>query len=45
MIEDTGFVDVQIGDAVDTFAEASGEEKARVYDVFGYAFLAHKPGV
>jgi hypothetical protein len=44
MLEDTGFVDVVIGDAVDTFGGASGEEKARAYEVFGYAFLAVKPG-
>lgn len=43
MLEDTGFVDVLIGDAVDTFGGASGEEKARAYEVFGYAFLAVKP--
>ena len=43
MLEDTGFVDVVIGDAVDTFGGASGEEKARAYEVFGYAFLAVKP--
>ena len=44
MIEEVGFVDVQIGDPVDTFGGASGEEKARAYDVFGYSFLARKPG-
>jgi hypothetical protein len=43
MLEDTGFVDVRIGDAVDTFGGASGEEKARAYEVYGYAFLAVKP--
>ena len=43
MLEDTGFVDVMIGDAVDTFGGASGEEKARAYEVYGYAFLALKP--
>ena len=43
MLEDTGFVDIQIGDAVDTFGGASGEEKARTYEVYGYAFLAVKP--
>jgi hypothetical protein len=43
MLEDTGFVDVVIGDAVDTFGGASGEEKARTYEVFGYAFLARRP--
>ena len=43
MLEDTGFVDVVIGDGVDTFGGASGEEKARAYEVYGYAFLARKP--
>ncbi len=40
MLEDTGFVEVRIGPAVDTFAGAIGEEKARAFDVFGYAFHA-----
>ena len=43
MLEDTGFTDVTIGDGVDTFAGAIGEEKARAYDVLGYAFLARRP--
>ena len=43
MLEDAGFVDVQIGEAVDTFGGAAGEEKARAFEVFGYAFLARKP--
>lgn len=43
MLEDVGFVDVEIGPAVDTFGGASGEGKARAFEVFGYAFLAHKP--
>ena len=43
MLEDRGFVDVEIGDAVDTFGGATGEEKARAFEVFGYAFLARKP--
>ena len=43
MLEDAGFVDVQIGDAVDTCGGATGEEKARAFEVFGYAFLARKP--
>jgi hypothetical protein len=42
MLEDTGFGDVQIGDPVDTFSGATGEAKARAYDVYGYAFLAHR---
>ncbi len=44
MLEDTGFVDVQVGPAVDTFGGATGEDKARAYEVYGYAFLACKPG-
>jgi hypothetical protein len=44
MLEEIGFVDVQIGPAVDTFGGATGEEKARAFQVFGYAFLARKPG-
>ena len=43
MLEDAGFVDVQIGDPVDTFGGAGGEEKARAYEVYGYAFLARRP--
>jgi hypothetical protein len=43
MLEDSGFVDVQIGDPVDTFGGAGGEEKARAYEVYGYAFLARRP--
>ena len=42
MLEDTGFVDVQIGAAVDTFGGATGEDKARAFDVYGYAFLARR---
>ncbi len=43
MIEDSGFVDVTIGPAVDTFGGAGGEDKARIFEVFGYAFRARKP--
>lgn len=44
MLEDVGFVDVEIGPAADTFGGAAGVEKARAYEVYGYAFLARKPG-
>jgi hypothetical protein len=43
MLEDTGFVDVSIGPAVDTFKGAGGEDKARLFAVYGYAFFARKP--
>ena len=42
MLEDTGFVEVQVGSAADTFGGAEGEEKARAFEVYGYAFLARK---
>ena len=44
MLEDSGFVDVSIGAAVDKFGGAGGEDKARAYEVYGYSFLARKPG-
>ena len=43
MLEDSGFAHVTIGPPVDTFGGATGEEKARAYEVYGYSFLAHKP--
>ena len=43
MLDEIGFVDVSIGDPVDTFGGSEGEEKARTYDVFGYSFLACNP--
>ncbi|HLF21826.1 MAG TPA: hypothetical protein VI582_04940 [Aestuariivirga sp.] len=43
MLEDIGFVDVRIGPPVDTFQGASGEKKARQFEVFGYPFMARKP--
>jgi hypothetical protein len=43
MLEDTGFLDVRIGDAIDTFGGATGEGKARAFEVYGYPFLAKKP--
>ena len=43
MLEDSGFTDIGIGDPVDTFGGAQGEEKARTYEVYGYAFIARKP--
>jgi hypothetical protein len=42
MLEDAGFVEVTIGPPVDTFADAIGQEKARAFDVYGYAFLARR---
>lgn len=43
MLEDVGLVDVRVGPPVDTFGGARGEANARAFEVYGYAFLAHKP--
>jgi hypothetical protein len=43
MLEESGFVEIVIGPPVDTFGGAGGESKARLFAVFGYAFLARKP--
>ena len=43
MLEECGFTDVLIGDAIDTFGGAEGEANARTFDVLGYAFLARRP--
>ena len=44
MLLDSGFTDVVTGDAVDTFGGATGEAKARAFEVYGYAFMARRPG-
>jgi hypothetical protein len=43
MLEEIGFIDVQIGSPSDTFKGAGGEPNARAFEVFGYPFLARKP--
>jgi hypothetical protein len=42
MLESTGFTNITIGDAVDTFGQSSGEENARTFEVFGHSFLARR---
>lgn len=42
-MEAAGFVDIEVGEAIDTFGGAPGEANARTFEVHGYAFLAHKP--
>jgi hypothetical protein len=42
MLENSGFDDVTIGPAVDTFGDATGEANARSFEVYGYAFLAYR---
>jgi hypothetical protein len=43
MLEDSGFTDVVIGEAVEMFDSANGEAKGRALEVYGYAFLAGRP--
>jgi hypothetical protein len=43
MLEESRFVQINIGPPIDTFGGAGGESKARLFEVFGYAFLARKP--
>ena len=43
MMADSGFLDIDIGPAVDTFGGAGGEPNARAFEVFGYAFIGRKP--
>ena len=43
MLQDSGFTDVVTGEAVDTFGGAKGQDKARAFDVYGYAFMARRP--
>ena len=43
MLEQTGFVDIEIGAGWDTFGGARGEGNARAYEVYGYPFLARRP--
>jgi hypothetical protein len=34
---------VVTGEAVDTFGGAKGQDNARAFDVYGYAFMARRP--
>jgi hypothetical protein len=43
MLLETGFVDIEVSQPYDTFGGAKGENKARLFDVYGYTFLAGKP--
>ena len=42
MMRQAGYVDVEVGEPVDTFGGAGGEANARQFAVYGYAFLAYK---
>jgi hypothetical protein len=43
MLTEIGFVEIEIGPPVDTFADARGEANARTFEVYGYAFVTRKP--
>ena len=43
MLQDSGFTDLVTGPAVDTFGGAKGQDKARAFEVYGYAFMARRP--
>jgi len=45
MLEQAGFDSVVIGEPVDTFAGAGGEEKARAFGTLGYPIYARRPPV
>jgi len=44
MSKEVGFVDIRVSRPFDTFGEARGEKKARRFEVYGYTFMARKPG-
>jgi hypothetical protein len=44
MLQEIGFLHVQVSKPYDVFAEARGEKNARRFEVYGYTFLARKPG-
>jgi len=44
MLKEIGFIDVQVSKPYDTFGQARGEKNARQFEVYGYTFMARKPG-
>lgn len=43
VLADAGFVDIEVGPAVDAFGGAAGEANARSFEVFAHAFAARTP--
>jgi hypothetical protein len=43
VISGAGLVDIELANAVDTFAGASGEKKARQFGTYGYSIRARRP--
>jgi len=44
MHEEIGFVDIVMSDPFDVIEGGRGEPNARLFEVFGYAFMARNPG-
>lgn len=44
MLKETGFADIRVSSPYDTFGGARGEKNARRFEVYGYTFMARKPG-
>ena len=43
MLAQTGFADIKVSKPYDTFGEARGEKNAKLFEVYGYTFMARKP--
>ena len=43
MLREIGFENVTVGPPYDTFGEAGGEDKARLFEVYGFTFMGRKP--
>jgi hypothetical protein len=43
VITGAGLTDVELGPAIDAFAGARGEDKARQFGTYGYPIRARKP--
>ena len=43
-MKEVGFVDIQVSRPLDPFGGARGEKNARRFEVYGYTFMARKPG-
>ena len=44
MMKEIGFVDIKVSKPYNTFGEARGEKSSRRFEVYGYTFMARKPG-
>jgi hypothetical protein len=43
VISGAGLADIELANQLDTFAGASGEQKARQFGTYGYSIRARKP--